>query len=314
MNFFTGQEITLADKLLEILYILMGLFAIGTGIYNILDKTNRNRIGTFWFWISMGVVLAFGRFIPTFYTGVIIISMTIPAILKRVSHGKSNKASVSYMKKMSDEIGAKIFIPALTIGGVSILIAILTNLGALVGVGIGVVLSILIMMMFSEDNRPATFFKDGVDMLGTVGPLSMLPMLLASLGAIFTKAGVGEVIAKSIKSVVPSGNLTFGIIIYAVGMIVFTVIMGNAFAAITVMTVGIGAPFVFAYGADPALVGMLALSCGFCGTLMTPMAANFNIVPVAILGIKNKYTVIKNQVFVALVMILLQVLYMILFK
>ena len=34
-----------------------------------------------------------------------------------------------------------------------------------------------------------------------------------------------------------------------VGMAVFTMIMGNAFAAITVMTVGIGAPFVLSLGA-----------------------------------------------------------------
>ena len=70
-------------------------------------------------------------------------------------------------------------------------------------------------------------------------------------------------------------------------MVLFTMIMGNAFAAITVMTVGIGAPFVLAYGANPVVIGMLALTCGYCGTLLTPMAANFNILPVAILNMKE---------------------------
>ena len=65
--------------------------------------------------------------------------------------------------------------------------------------------------------------------------------------------------------------------------------MGNAFAAITVMAVGIGAPFVLAYGADPAAIGILALTCGYCGTLCTPMAANFNIVPVAMLDMKRPH-------------------------
>ncbi|MDQ9779488.1 DUF979 family protein, partial [Acinetobacter baumannii] len=69
----------------------------------------------------------------------------------------------------------------------------------------------------------------------------------------------------------------------------------NAFAAITVMTVGIGAPFVLSLGADPAVVGILALTCGYCGTLLTPMAANFNIVPVAMLQMKDRMGVIKNQ-------------------
>jgi uncharacterized membrane protein len=35
---------------------------------------------------------------------------------------------------------------------------------------------------------------------------------------------------------------------------------------------------------------------GFCGTLMTPMAANFNLVPAALLGLKDRYAVIKVQI------------------
>lgn len=314
MSFFLGSEALLSEKLLEIVYIIMGLIAIGTGIYNATDKTNKNQFGTGLFWIILGIVIAFGRWIPSLWTGILIIVMTIPAMLQRVTKGKSNAASKAYMEKMSDKIGLRIFIPALTIGFVAIVLAVFTELGALVGVGIGVLLSIIILMLLSSDNKPAIFFKDAVDMLGTVGPLSMLPMLLASLGAIFTGAGVGEVISSGVSKIVPAGNVTLGIIIYAIGMVIFTMIMGNAFAAITVMTVGIGAPFVLAYGADPAIICMVALSCGFCGTLMTPMAANFNIVPVAILEMKDKYGVIKNQIFVALFMLVFQIIYMIVLK
>ena len=91
-------------------------------------------------------------------------------------------------------------------------------------------------------------------------------------------------------------------------------IMGNAFAAITVMTVGIGAPFVLAYGANPVVIGMLALTCGYCGTLLTPMAANFNILPVAILNMKDRWGAIKNQVLVAIFMLVFQICYMIVLK
>ena len=97
-------------------------------------------------------------------------------------------------------------------------------------------------------------------------------------------------------------------------MVLFTMIMGNAFAAITVMTVGIGAPFVLAYGANPVVIGMIALTCGYCGTLMTPMAANFNIVPVAILNMKDRWGVIKNQVLVGLILLVFQICYMIVLK
>ena len=102
------------------------------------------------------------------------------------------------------------------------------------------------------------FLQDSERLLSTVGPLSMLPMLLASLGAVFTAAGVGEVISEIVGNVIPKGNVNVGIIVFAIGMALFTMIMGNAFAAITVMTVGIGAPFVLQYGADPVVIGMLA--------------------------------------------------------
>ena len=108
--------------------------------------------------------------------------------------------------------------------------------------------------------------------------------------------------------------MNLGIVVYAIGMMLFTMIMGNAYAAITVMTVGIGGPFVLAYGANPVVIGMLALTCGFCGTLCTPMAANFNIVPVAILDMKDRWGVIKNQVLVAIIMITIQICFMIAFK
>ena len=148
-------------------------------------------------------------------------------------------------------------------------------------------------------------------MLDIVGPLIMLPTLLAILGATFTAAGVGDVISHIVGAVIPQGNLVVGIVVYCLGMALFTMIMGNAFAAITVMTVGIGAPFVLSLGADPAIVGSLALTCGYCGTLMTPMAANFNIVPVAILEMRDEYGVIKRQIVPALIMLVFQICLMV---
>lgn len=314
MSFFTSPEILLGDKLLEVLYIIMGLVLIYTGFRNINDKRNPHRYGSAFFWIILGVVIAGGRWIPALVNGILIFAMTIPAIAQKVSKGESRLPSKQYMEKMSDKLGMKIFIPALSIGVLAILFALFTKLGALVGVGVGVFVAMLILMFFSRDNRPTTFLDDAADMLGTVGPLSMLPMLLASLGAVFTSAGVGTVISNAVGTIVPEGNVDVGIIIYALGMVIFTIIMGNAFAAITVMTVGIGAPFVFSQGANPALIGMVALTCGFCGTLLTPMAANFNIVPVAMLEMKDKYGVIKNQLFVAIFMLVFQIVYMIVFK
>jgi uncharacterized membrane protein len=46
-----------------------------------------------------------------------------------------------------------------------------------------------------------------------------------------------------------------------------------------------------------AAIGMFS---AYCGTLMTPMAANFNIVPAALLDLPDKNAVIKAQLPTAL--------------
>ncbi len=315
MSFFLSDDFTIGQKSLEVLYIIIGLISIHAGIKNFLDKENPSSIGTGIFWTSLGVVISFGRWIPSMINGILVILMVTPAILKKVKIGKVSYPTPTETKGNFDKIGLKIFVPALSIGVVAIIFAVfLPQIGALVGVGLGVIVASLLLMIYSSDNKPIVFLKDSERLLSTVGPLSILPMLLAALGSIFTKAGIGEIIASLVGNIIPEGNITIGIIVFAISMTLFTMIMGNAFAAITVMTVGIGAPFVLEYGADPAVVGMLALTCGYCGTLLTPMAANFNIVPVAILEMKDNFGVIKNQIFIAFVMLVFQIVYMINFS
>ena len=315
MSFFTSADITLGTKLLEVVYIVMGLITIYTGVKNARDKENPSRVGTAVFWCALGIVLAFGRWIPAMIDGILVIVMTLPAIFGKVKIGKSEAPSEKSVDQRYNAIGMKIFAPALSIGVFAILFAIfLPDLGAIVGIGAGIIVSVILLMAFSKENTPKVFLQDSERLLSTVGPLSMLPMLLASLGAVFTAAGVGEVISEIVGNVIPKGNVNVGIIVFAIGMALFTMIMGNAFAAITVMTVGIGAPFVLQYGADPVVIGMLALTCGYCGTLCTPMAANFNIVPIAMLDMKNRFWVIKNQIIPAIILLTVQIIYMIILK
>lgn len=310
MSFFMDPSVTIGTKILEVFYIVMGLMVIYTGVRNLKDKTNPSRYGTCMFWGLLGVVIAFGRWIPAMIDGVLIVLMVIPAILQRVKKGESAGPTKEESERNFKKIGMKIFIPALAIGVCAIIGALFTQIGALAGCSIGVIVSAIILMAFNHANKPLVFLNDSERLLSAMGPLSMLPMLLASLGAIFTAAGVGDVISKLVGGLIPKGNVVIGIIVFAIGMMLFTMVMGNAFAAITVLTVGIGAPFVLAFGADPAVVGVLSLTCGYCGTLLTPMAANFNIVPVALLEMKDRMGVIKNQVVTALVMIVVQIIYM----
>ena len=317
MSFFTSADVTLSNKVMEVIYIIIGLLCINCGVKNLKDKENSEPVGTFIFWAVLGVVIALGRWLPSLVSGILVVVMCLPAIFKKVKKGAVSAATKAETEAAYEKIGMKIFAPTLSIGVMAVLCAI-TGLGiglsALNGVAIGVLVSIILLMIMNKENKPSTFLNDSERMLSTVGPLSMLPMLLACLGSIFTKAGVGDVISDIVSHIVPEGNVNAGIVVYAIGMMLFTMIMGNAYAAITVMTVGIGYPFVLAHGANPVVIGMLALTCGFCGTLCTPMAANFNTVPVALLDMKKPMGVIKNQVPVAIIMLVVQIVIMILLK
>lgn len=301
----------LNDSLLNVVWLIIGLIAIYVAFKNLFDKENPSRIGTFIFWGSFGTVVGFGTYLPSKVSGLLVVVMCIPPILKRVNKGKIEIPVKEYTKAQFTKIGSKIFIPAFCIGAFSLILAVFTNLKSMVAIIIGVLAAVIILILYDpKKNTPKVFLKEADRNLSIIGPLCLLPLLSGCMGGVFMAAGVGDVIAKLMEKIIPKGNVTIGIIALAVSMAVFTAIMGNAFASIAVIMSGIGAPFVLSYGVNPALVGMVALTCGYCGTLLTPMAANYNIVPVAVLNMKDRLGVIKNQVLIAIIMLIFQICYM----
>ncbi|WP_299266503.1 DUF979 domain-containing protein [uncultured Leptotrichia sp.] len=308
------MEIKALLKLLtQIIYILCGLVSISTGIRGL--KNEKAKIGTFLFWTILGIIFIFGEAIPYKVTGGLLVILAIITVTKQLHIGKFENISSQFKIAQSEKLKNKIFIPAVLIGIAAFLIlqfkigktAILPALG--IGGGSLVALlaaAIIIKPKFSETN------EDTSKLLMQIGATAILPQLLAALGAVFTKAGVGKVIAASISSVVPTGNIFIGIVIYSIGMVIFTMIMGNAFAAFSVITAGIGIPFIIKNGGNPAVIGALGMTAGYCGTLMTPMAANFNIVPASILEIKDKYGIIKVQAPMALLLLVTHIILMLL--
>ena len=314
LKFIQVNEV-LGTNLLNMVWVIVGLIAIYAGVKNLLDEQNPSRIGTALFWCSFGVVCAFGTWLPAKISGALVIIMCLPPIFKKVKVGKVDNPSKEHTIEQYQKVGMKIFFPAVCVGIFSLVFAFFSNLSSMVAVTLGVIVAMIILMLYNPgENKPVVFLKESERFLSIMGPLCMLPQLLGCLGGVFTAAGVGDVVAGIVEKIVPKGNVNIGIIVFAIGMALFTMIMGNAFAAITVITVGIGGPFVLAYGADPVVIGMLALTCGYCGTLCTPMAANFNIVPVAILNMKDRWGVIKKQVIVAVIMLVFQICYMMMFK
>ena len=308
------MEIKALLKLLtQIIYILCGLVSISTGIRGL--KNEKAKIGTFLFWTILGIIFIFGEAIPYKVTGGLLVILAIITVTKQLHIGKFVNISSQFKIAQSEKLKNKIFIPAVLIGIAAFLILQFkigkTAIPPALGIGGGSLVALLaaaiiIKPKFSETN------EDTSKLLMQIGATAILPQLLAALGAVFTKAGVGKVIAASISSVVPTGNIFIGIVIYAIGMVIFTMIMGNAFAAFSVITAGIGIPFIIKNGGNPAVIGALGMTAGYCGTLMTPMAANFNIVPASILEIKDKYGIIKVQAPMALLLLVTHIILMLL--
>jgi len=308
------MEIKALLKLLtQIIYILCGLVSVSTGIRGL--KNEKAKIGTFLFWTILGIIFIFGEAIPYKVTGGLLVILAIITVTKQLHIGKFENISSQFKIAQSEKLKNKIFIPAVLIGIAAFLILQFkigkTAIPPALGIGGGSLVALLaaaiiIKPKFSETN------EDTSKLLMQIGATAILPQLLAALGAVFTKAGVGKVIAASISSVVPTGNIFVGIVIYAIGMVIFTMIMGNAFAAFSVITAGIGIPFIIKNGGNPAIIGALGMTAGYCGTLMTPMAANFNIVPASILEIKDKYGIIKVQAPMALLLLVTHIILMLL--
>ena len=128
----------------------------------------------------------------------------------------------------------------------------------------------------------------------------------------FAATGVGDAIAALTSAAIPTDNRIACLLAFAFGMVFFTVIMGNAFAAFPVMMAGIGLPLlILQHGANPAILGAIGMLTGYCGTLLTPMAANFNIVPAVLLELPDQYGVIRSQIPTALSLMVVNIVLMI---
>ena len=299
----------LSNTLLEIFYIIIGLYMATTMVFTLKDKNHKTRIGTALFWGIVSAIFIFGKLLPPAVVGTLIIVIAILSALKQINIGTLKQLDTTFGQLKADKLGLKIFIPSLAIAFVAMAIAQFTKLSGTVAIGIAAVVALLLTFAFTKA-KPIEYIEDSNRMFQSVGVFAILPQLLASLGALFTAAGVGDVISNIISGVIPDGNRLAGVIAYCVGMALFTAIMGNGFAAFSVITVGIGVPFVFAQGGDPIVCSALALTSGFCGTLLTPMAANFNMLPAVLLEMKDKNLVIKAQAPFAIALLTIHILLM----
>ena len=292
---------------LPALYALAGAMFAGYAVLSLV----RRRFGIFAFWALMAVSFFVGDRIGDFGNGLLVLALTVIA-----GAGLLRKPDVAETAEDGSRHGNWLFAPALIIPLTALAgTFLLADSGlidpkqvTLVSLGLGVVLALVVLYAWLRP-RPLAALEEGRRLIDAVGWAAVLPQMLASLGAVFAVAGVGELVGGVAGQAIPDGSLFAAVAAYGVGMALFTMIMGNAFAAFPVITAAVDLPLLIRdYGGNPAIVCAIGMLAGFCGTLMTPMAANFNIVPAALLELKDRNGVVKAQVATALPLLFANIL------
>jgi uncharacterized membrane protein len=303
------------------LYVLAGAVFAGFAVGSARDQTNPKRWGNAAFWSLLTISFWFGDFLGDLGNGVLVLALVAIAGTHLIGRGSQETAGPAERQRCSERYGNRLFLPALIIPFTAFVGTLLFNYTPLKGAGLidqksvtlvllgaGVILALVTCLVWLKPPLIAAV-DEGSRLMNGVGWAGVLPQMLAALGMIFAAAGVGTTIGAVVGAIIPSGSIFLAVLLYAFGMVVFTMIMGNAFAAFPVMAAAIGVPILIqADGGNPAVIGAVGMLAGFCGTLMTPMAANFNIVPAALLELKDQYGVIRVQVPTALALLAANIL------
>jgi len=298
---------------LQFLYVLVGLLLGTVALLTLLDKDHPRRFTSALFWGLYAFIYLAGDVIPAAAAGAIMIAMALLAGCGLVRQGKHGTLDEATRRASAARLGHQLFLPALVIPVVTVLGATVlkeVRIGdwllfdqshlTLASLGLGSLLAIGAACWLTKAT-PVQGVREARRLVDAMSWAVTLPHMLAVLGLLFTEAGVGKAVAQVSTSWFDVDSRFAAVALYCIAMAVFTIIMGNGFAAFPVIAGGIGIPvLVKVYGADPAIMAAIGMFSAYCGTLMTPMAANFNIVPAALLELPDKNAVIKAQIPTAL--------------
>jgi uncharacterized membrane protein len=303
------------------LYALAGAMFAAFAILSAFDDSNRKRLGNAAFWGLMAVSLLAGDWIGDLGNGLLVLGLAALAGFGFIGRSHPPTTGDSERAAWSGRLGNKLFLPALIIPLTALIGTLAYNYTPLgqagwiepkretyVFLALGVLLALATIFAWLRPPALAPL-QEGRRLIDAIGWAAVLPQMLASLGVLFAAAGIGDAIGALTQMAIPQGSVFLTVAVFGIGMALFTMIMGNAFAAFPVMAAAIGVPLLIGqYHGDPAVVGAIGMLAGFCGTLMTPMAANFNLVPAALLELKDQYGVIRAQVATALPLLAVNIL------
>lgn len=288
-------------------YVVGGLFFAGVAFLSLQDLTNPRRLRTSAFWGLLATSFLAGTHIGDLGNGLLALGLVVLATL---GLGTGRVATTSSQERIqsASRRGNLLFLPALIIPAVALagtLVAKQTRWGAmlidpsqatLISLVLGVLIALAVAMAWFRPPLLAPL-HEARRLLDAVGWAAILPQMLASLGAVFLVTGVGAQVGRLFSEFIPLDGRLAAVSAYCIGMALFTIVMGNAFAAFPVMTAAVGLPLLVGeLGGDPARVCAIGMLAGFCGTLMTPMAANFNVVPANLLDLPDRKSALNGVI------------------
>jgi uncharacterized membrane protein len=306
---------------IQYLYWLAGVILAITAFMTVTDRSNPKRWTTGLFWGLFAIAFLVGERLPPVWVGVGVIVMAVIAGFGGVGFGQHENLNDRARRESAGRLKNKLFIPALAIPLVTVVGAVLLKNvkfgdvylldpanSTFVSLGIGSLVALGLACWLTRDT-PVQAMRESRRLTEALGWALVLPQMLAMLGLVFNDAGVGKAVAHLATAYINLDFRLVAVMVYVLGMALFTIVMGNGFAAFPVMTGGIGVPvLVGMYGANPAVMAAIGMFSGYCGTLMTPMAANYNLIPAALLELPDKYAVIKAQIPTALAMLVANIL------
>jgi uncharacterized membrane protein len=289
-------------------YWLLGAYLAAVAWRGWRDRGNPRRHTTALFWGLLALLLFAAQLMPPRAVGAIVVVLALLAGLGGLRMGRYDESSAEEKRAEARRLGNRLFWPALAIPAVTIAAVLgLKHVAfagtpllepanvTLVALGLACVVALAGACRLTRQ-APWSAVEQSRRLVDAIGWAALLPLLLATLGSVFEAAGVGQAVSGVVRAVIPVDNPFVVVVAYAAGMAMFTIVMGNAFAAFPVMTAGIALPLlVQQHGAEPASLAAIGMLSGYCGTLMTPMAANYNLVPAALLELKDPYGVIRAQ-------------------
>ena len=290
------------------IYALAGLvFAAFAGL-SVRDGSNPKRYSTAAFWGLLALSMLAGDRLGDLGNGFLVLALVAIAGLGGLGKGVAGDDAAQQQTRAASH-GNRLFLLALVIPATALIGSFAFKAVpqlvdprqvTLVSLALGVLLASAAGLIWLRES-PLVPLQQGRRLMDAVGWAALLPQMLASLGAVFAIAGVGKVVGEAMSGVIPADSRLAAVVAYGLGMALFTMVMGNAFAAFPVMMAAIGLPLLIQhYHGDPAVIAAVGMLAGFCGTLMTPMAANFNVVPAALLDLKDRNAVVKAQIGTAL--------------